>query len=217
MSNSKLIALDADGVLLNYNLAYASAWERAFGQRPALRNPQAYWAIDRWGVETLQGADLDRFWACFDAQFWSSVPAISGAVQACEKLVSAGYELVCVSALKPEFAQARQANLRAHGFPIEQVIATSNAGSVECSPKAQALAQLKPVAFVDDFLPYFAGVDQAVHKAVHKALILREPDGSPNTGPGLQQMDSTHTNLAQFADWWLERPHQIENNDESRF
>src|SRR5258708_10635187 len=28
-----IIALDADGVLLDYNRAYAGAWERAFGQR----------------------------------------------------------------------------------------------------------------------------------------------------------------------------------------
>jgi phosphoglycolate phosphatase-like HAD superfamily hydrolase len=30
--NNKIIALDADGVLLDYNLAYASAWQRAFGR-----------------------------------------------------------------------------------------------------------------------------------------------------------------------------------------
>ena len=46
-TQAKLIALDADGVLLDYNLAYASAWECAFGVRPQLRDPQAYWAIDR--------------------------------------------------------------------------------------------------------------------------------------------------------------------------
>ena len=91
MNTSKLIALDADGVLLDYNLAYAGAWERAFGQRPALRNPQAYWAVERWGVPVLQGEALQRFRSSFDAQFWSTVPAIAGAVRACEKLVAAGY------------------------------------------------------------------------------------------------------------------------------
>ena len=29
--NSRLMALDADGVLLDYNRAYAHAWQRAFG------------------------------------------------------------------------------------------------------------------------------------------------------------------------------------------
>ena len=41
-----IIALDADGVLLDYNRAYAGAWERAFGQRPAEADPHAYWAMD---------------------------------------------------------------------------------------------------------------------------------------------------------------------------
>jgi phosphoglycolate phosphatase-like HAD superfamily hydrolase len=201
MNTSKLIALDADGVLLDYNLAYASAWERTFGCRPQLRNPLAYWAMDRWTVESLQGEALQRFRSSFDAQFWSTVPAIAGAVQACEKLVAAGYELVCVSALKPEFAQARQANLKALGFHIEKVVATSNRAQPGHSPKADALAQLRPVAFVDDFLPYFQGVPAQIHAA----LVLREPDGSPNHGPGLDAVHSSHSNLAQFADWWLAR------------
>lgn len=201
MKKSKIIALDADGVLLDYNLAYASAWERAFGLRPVLQQADAYWAKDRWSVATLEGEALERFRARFDAQFWSSISAIAGAVQACEQLCAAGHELVCVSAIKPQFAEARQANLREQGFPIARVIATSSSADLNQSPKAQALAQLRPAAFVDDFLPYFEGVDENIHKA----LVLREQGGSPNTGAGLQVVDSTHTNLAEFARWWLAR------------
>lgn len=46
-----VIALDADGVLLDYNLAYAAAWQRAFGFYPRERDRCAYWAVDRWDVE----------------------------------------------------------------------------------------------------------------------------------------------------------------------
>ncbi|WP_370678687.1 HAD family hydrolase [Comamonas sp. GB3 AK4-5] len=206
MKLSKTIALDADGVLLNYNLAYAAAWERAFGLAPALKNAQAYWAVDRWDVQHLEGEPLQRFRASFDRDFWSSVPAMAGAVQACHRLVAAGWELVCVSALKPEFAQARQDNLSQLGFPIGRVIATSGAvpGGSSISPKARALAELAPAAFVDDYLPYFQGV--SAH--IHKALVLREPQGSPNTGPGMQAIDSTHGYLAEFVDWWLENQPQ---------
>ena len=200
MTPSRLMALDADGVLLDYNLAYAAAWERAFGTRPQLCKPQAYWAKDRWGVATLEGEALNRFRASFDEAYWSSIPAISGAVQACEALVAAGYELVCVSAVKPEFGKARLGNLLALGFPIAQVYATSNEVTGR-SPKAQVLEKLQPVAFVDDYLPYFRGVPQCVHTA----LVRREQEGGPNTGPDLKAIDSTHHNLADFADWWLKR------------
>lgn len=65
----KLIVLDADGVLLDYNLAYASAWEKAFGNYPTLKYANAYWAKDRWAVDQLQGQSLAKFRNVFDESF----------------------------------------------------------------------------------------------------------------------------------------------------
>lgn len=192
------IALDADGVLLDYSSAYADAWAKAFGERPALRDPEAYWPIDRWAVARLHGERLATFRAAFDEQFWSTVPAIAGAVEACQRLVDAGYRLVCISAMEGAFAAARRRNLEALGFPIAEVIATS-ADASQVSPKAVALAKLRAVAFVDDYLPYHRGI----MPPVHKALILRESNGSPNVGPELACVDSQHADLGAFTDWWL--------------
>lgn len=97
-----IIALDADGVLLDYNAAYRLAWERAFGQLPDLRDSNAYWAIDRWDVYRLEGTELAKFRTCFDEQYWKAIPAIPNAVKACEELCSAGFELVCVSAIESD-------------------------------------------------------------------------------------------------------------------
>ncbi|HEY8101664.1 MAG TPA: HAD family hydrolase [Burkholderiaceae bacterium] len=138
-------ALDADGVLLGYHHAYAHAWAKAFGTLPALRDRLAYWPLDRWVVRRLDGDELAQLRVCFDHDFWSTLPAIAGAVDACHALVHAGYDLVCVSAIRPQFASARLKNLRDRGFPIEQVIATHNEGA-DISPKATALQQLRPVA-----------------------------------------------------------------------
>ncbi len=194
------IALDADGVLLDYHHAYRHAWHRAFGEMPQLRDPLAYWPIDRWEVRHLVGKELDHFRTCFDENFWSTIPAIAGAVDACVKLYQAGYELVCVSAIEARFQTARLNNLRDCGFPIGQVIATESVGD-RVSPKASVLRELRPIAFVDDFLPYLMGIPQDVHSA----LILREPNGSPNQGDGISMVNSTHKDLAQFACWWLSR------------
>lgn len=139
------IALDADGVLLDYGLAYAGAWERAFGGRPAERDPTAYWPVDRWDVIRLEGNDeLATFRAAFDEEFWASIPPVAGAVEACAALAEAGYDLVCVTALPDEFRAARQRNLRAHGFPIDVVHATDNVLTA-ASPKADTLNALAPV------------------------------------------------------------------------
>jgi len=195
-----LIALDADGVLLDFHLGYAWAWQRAFGVAPAERDAQAYWPIDRWAVERLDAAGRARFRAAFDEQFWATVPAIDGAVDACHRLRGAGFDLVCVSALDLQFEAARLRNLRDLGFPIERVIATGNAAG-ERSPKADTIAALQPIAFVDDYVPYMRGVPEHVHTA----LIMRAPNGSPNTGPDMELAKSVHDDLAGFADHWLAR------------
>jgi phosphoglycolate phosphatase-like HAD superfamily hydrolase len=195
-----LIALDADGVLLDFHLGYASAWQRAFGTAPLERDPQAYWPMDRWHVERLDAERRAVFRAAFDEHFWSTVPAIPGAVDACHRLRDAGYDLVCVSALDLDFEAARLHNLRAAGFPIDRVIATGNAPG-ERSPKADPIAALAPVAFVDDYAPYLRGVPAAVYTA----LVLRAPNGSPNTGDDLRLARSVHDDLAGFVEHWLTR------------
>jgi beta-phosphoglucomutase-like phosphatase (HAD superfamily) len=195
-----LIALDADGVLLDFHLAYADAWRRAFGTAPQERDREAYWPLDRWQVERLEGEQLSHFSAHFDEQFWSTVPAIGGAVDACERLADAGYALVCVSALDERFEAARLRNLRALGFPIGRVVATGNTSGTH-SPKALAIDALMPVAFVDDYLPYLRGI----RADVHAALVLRAPNGSPNTGSELSLAHSVHADLADFARHWLAR------------
>lgn len=173
--NRTVIALDADGVLLDYSEAYGRAWQRAFGEVPVIQDARAYWPMDRWGVPRLSGDRLDRFRTAFDEKFWSTIPPIPGAVEACQLLESNGYRLVCVTALARRYVGARAKNLNKLGFPIAEVIATGNDASVR-SPKSLALDALKPEAFVDDFAPYLLGVD----RRIHKALITRDPVGRPS-------------------------------------
>ncbi|MGZ5158384.1 MAG: HAD family hydrolase [Caldimonas sp.] len=195
-----LIALDADGVLLDFHLGYAGAWQRAFGAAPRERDPLAYWPMDRWDVERLDDPKRAHFRKHFDETFWTTVPAIEGAVEACHRLHDAGFDLVCVSALEAEYESARLRNLRSLGYPIERVVATGNAAG-ERSPKADAVAALSPEAFVDDYLPYMRGVPAHVHNA----LILRALNGSPNRGDDMALVHSTHPDLADFANHWLAR------------
>ncbi len=198
MENKKTIALDADGVLLDYNLAYASAWQRAFGDYPREKDPHAYWAIDRWDVQRLAGSDLAKFKSCFDAAFWSSLTALPGALEACHALDAAGFNLVCVTALPERFGAARLDNLRHLGFPITQVH-TADQPYEDRSPKADCLHALQPVAFVDDYAPFLAGVATQIHCA----LIHRRVTQSPYSSDQLALAASHHADLLDFANWWL--------------
>ena len=193
-----ILALDADGVLVDLHMGYAKAWERAFGVYPQERDPQAYWPADRWQVEKLDAEQRLMFRTQFDAPFWETLPAVAGAVDACHRLYDAGYELVCVTALEERFQAARLRNLRQLGFPIKRVLATGHTEGGR-SPKADAIEKLKPVAFVDDYIAYMRGVPAYVHTA----LVLRAPNGSPNVGDDLLLARSIHQDLAAFADHWI--------------
>lgn len=196
LSGRPIIALDGDGVLLDYSLAYAPLWERAFGYRPVERDKDAYSPLDRWAVERLEGERLAALQACMDEHFWSTMPPCDRAVAACHRLHDAGFELVCVSALPLQFEAARLRNLREADFPIERVIATGSADEGR-SPKADALERLAPLVFVDDHLQYFRGVALGIHRA----LICRGPNGTPNVGLELNEVHSLHADLWQFSEW----------------
>lgn len=99
-SPTKTIAIDCDGVLLDYHAAYAHAWQR------------------------VTGPSLNRLRATSNEDFWSTIPAIRGALEVCELLAGLGYELVCVTALEERFLRARAWDLQSLGFPIARVITT---------------------------------------------------------------------------------------------
>lgn len=203
MTRKPIIVLDADGVLLDYHHAYRHLWQRAFGVLPELADPQAYFPYDRWNVPRLDTVEREQLRACQDEPFWESLPAIEGALSAALSLHAAGYDLVCASALPLKYEAARLKNIRNLGFPIEQVFATpaNSEGQSSRSPKASVLEKLRPIAFVDDYAPYLRGIPPEVHAA----LILREPNGSPNVGEDLTLSHSKHEDLAGFAQWWLNR------------
>lgn len=199
---SKLIALDCDGVLLDYATAYGQAWTRAFGERLTLVDPYAYWPTDRWGVPRLSGQALEQFRAVFDDTFWRTIPPVESAVEACEQLVRAGYELICVTALEARHLEARRHNLRELGFPLSHIYATGSLPTAsDASPKAALLNDLQPACFVDDYVPYLVGVDDRIHRV----LITRDPDGSPNTGPLLALADACFPDLWAFASDLVQR------------
>lgn len=116
--NRPTITIDTDGVLLDYHLAYRDAWHKTFGVIPNIREPLGYCPIDRWEVQRLTGSDLENFRESFDPQFWSTVPAIAGALDACLKLHRAEHELVCISGVEQQFQISRLDNLKALGFPM---------------------------------------------------------------------------------------------------
>lgn len=192
-----LIAIDGDGVVFDYSGSYRLAWEHAFGVSLKDARPNAYWARDRWNVPFL--ADTSHLKAAMaELSFWKNMKALEGAQEACRILKRAGYRLCCVTALDAEFESDRFENLKSLEFEFDDCIATGNMQKDGISPKAEVLKKLMPAAFVDDFSPFFIGVDGNIHKA----LIEPGKEDSPNTGDNLKHANSSHHNLLDFAKYW---------------
>jgi phosphoglycolate phosphatase-like HAD superfamily hydrolase len=197
-----LIALDADGVLLDYHAGYAMAWQNAFGETLSVRDPQGYHPMQYWNVPQLsaEGQQHLRQYG-FTEEVWSTMPALPGAVLACQQLRELGYRLECVTALPAKWQQARAVNLAQLGFELDAVHAVGierhGADKVAGNPKRDCIAHLAPAFFVDDYLAYFQGVPTGVWRA----LIDVRPNGSPNHDPALEPPHSRHPSLLAFALW----------------
>lgn len=198
--NNNLITIDGDGVMVDYTTAYGRRWAQCFGTIPRVLDANAYWPRDVYSVEELEGERLEKFRHHGGDAFWQSFDALPGAVEACLKLSKAGFDLVCVTALTPQYGPARLANLRNLGFPIDKVYATGDDHDGR-NPKQELINELKPAAFVDDYLHYMQGIDPAVHTA----LIEAGKNKSPNWDSKYQPPKGIYKNLLAFADWWVDR------------
>jgi phosphoglycolate phosphatase-like HAD superfamily hydrolase len=191
------IVLDADGVLVDYRAPFPQVYKRAFGVDVAYV-ADMYHAHNMFGVPFQNEAEWARFFESFGDDVWSNLPAMPGAVNACERLVAAGHRLTCVTAIPPAFRDARRRNLKALGFPIERVICTDR-GLSGVNPKLEVVRAIAPVAFVEDMASNFEGIEDTTHAA----LLHRDQPDTPNTRTLRALADSEHVNLAAFVDWWL--------------
>lgn len=199
MSNAKrpwIIGVDCDGVLLDYNRGYGAMWEQYFGVTLSENEPLAYHATHFWGLEAL--AKDHGFWDHFDQHGWSNMPAMPGAVEACQRLAAAGHTLVCITSMPAHRAEMRLANLKALDFPIEQVIATGSHADRTANPKREAIEILKPDWFVDDELLKLKDLGR-----VRCVLIDPGHPDSPNEGQDNSFLEVSVSSLSAFADFLL--------------
>jgi phosphoglycolate phosphatase-like HAD superfamily hydrolase len=195
-----LIALDADGVLLDYNRAFGMLWCDYFGCELEIVEPKAYHATNFWGVEPPDKGH--EFWNYFDHHGWHAMPAMEGAVEACLALAREGHDLVCVTSMPTHRAGERLANLQALGFPIERVIATGSAADAGANPKKEAIEALCPDWFVDDELRKLKDLAPDI------CLALVDPGhpDCPNAGQQRRHLAMTVPSLAEFAKALLNMP-----------
>lgn len=120
-----------------------------------------------FGIEWTQ-EEKKQFRDYWDIDGWRSMPPIHGALEACHRLVNAGYELVCVTAMPEKFSEHRLENFRTHGFPISRLYGVDyDKTTTSVNPKKEIIEEIHPLVFVDDLKRNFADLEGVHTKLVH--------------------------------------------------
>lgn len=167
------LVVDVDYVLLDYGTGYRNHWERLLGRAVTEKDPNAYWAKDRYDVPTLTGDDLTAFRKSFDETFWKSLEPLDKAIEAYLRL-SEVFNVIACTASDPKFNEVRQDNLRSVGFTGIVLHSVGQSPDPHINPKANTINSLNPVAVVDD-LPL--GLSQ-LNAGIHRFLIARNHSDS---------------------------------------
>jgi hypothetical protein len=192
----RILAIDGDGVLVDYRQAYPDVWRAAFGTNIEMVHPDAYHAHTAYGITWENAEQEAHFFKHFGEEAWSSMPLMSGVEEGCEMLVKAGFTLVCVSSMNPAFEAARKRNFERYELPISQVYAVKRHGTG--NPKKEVLERLQAEALADDLMDNFEGLSPDIHKA----FINYGRFDCPSLKSALVA-DSVHEGFLDFARYWV--------------
>lgn len=188
-----IIALDCDGVLLDYNHTYGIIYEKSFGIKPKIVNNEAYHANNYFNL-SMTDDEKKVFFSVFDKEGWKDMKALPQAIEAVDLLDALGFEIVCVTAMPHHAEKDRLFNLKNLGFKIDKVIATGSSINGE-NPKKKYIEQIKPQYFADDLLHNFHNIETDT-KFV---LIEWKSFDSPNHGQDFNIAHYRHDNLYNFV------------------
>lgn len=204
-----IIAIDADGVMLDYNLAFKDAYEKAFSTLLSLHDEKAFHAKNMWGISDFESEQKAHFYKASDSyQIWKNMPAIKDSVDAVNKMVQLGYEVVCVTSMPPKYQEDRLYNLQTLGFKISKVIATNRVSDE--NPKKKYIEELKPLYFIDDLLKNFEGIKGDTE------LVYVEREYSDNPNKDYRHIPFHHTvsSLKEFSNFLVKKELAHEANYE---
>lgn len=186
-------AADVDGVLLDFLKGFENTAHKVLGRQISRRN-NAWCLADAYNL-TME--ERDEVWNSFHHhKTLRELPPMPGALEAIERLQDVGCALHAVTALPPEYADDREANLRDLGFKGDIYV-------VGDQPKTPVLRQLNPVFFVDDQLLH-------LHAApfIPNRVWIRTPQEQFSKANGAHTHEA-HSFLEFTAHWLEGRHHQL--------
>lgn len=158
---SKIIALDCDGVLLDYIETYQKLYEEMFNVKITPANPRSFNVDKNLGIDWSGREDKQaEFYELFAEKGWKMMNPLPGAIDATKHMVDMGYEIIVVTSMPEEKALDRAMNLRNVGIPFKDVVACGSHSLAKdgVNLKEKHLKKIKPEYFADDLLSNFHNV-----------------------------------------------------------
>ena len=108
---TKLIVLDCDGVLVDYNTYYGEMYQRIFNKKIEIINHNSYHAENYYGLTWENSQQKDYFISQFNLHGWHDMPALEGAVEATQTLKQQGYKIIILTSIPSSAQEKRHQNL----------------------------------------------------------------------------------------------------------
>lgn len=193
MNKDKIIVLDCDGVLLNYNETFGYIWEDFFQEKILVKNSNSFFAENYYGINIPKEKEED-FYEHFNQKAWGLMNELPQAIEATHKLKEAGYKILVVTSINKSAQEPRHNRLLQLGFSVDATIATGLKIG-QHNPKKTYIDALQPEYFVDDLIDNFHNLESKSH------LILIENNwhDSPNKDHNIK-LHSEHPSLWNFVD-----------------
>lgn len=158
---SKIIALDVDGVLLDFMNPFDIAAKEVFGCK--INKDRNEHGMEQYDLLQRASINQDQLFEIFDymikTKMYSKFPALPGAVEAIAKIQAAGFDIYNVTAIPDGVRDQRLKNLQdALNFKPKEIICVGMGKS-----KKEALEELRPQIFIDDRLHYLEEVPFIYH------------------------------------------------------
>lgn len=176
MWGRKKVVLDVDGVVLDFYKGAARVLEEMLG-RPMIKVDNRPATKYRYGLTDKQYQDM-RVVMRSHPHGWRNLPVLAGAVEAIEKMQSAGYKVSFLSSCGQSLFDLRRENLDALGLYDCELICVEDADK---NAKGVVLSRLQPVAFVDDHMKMLAQATMVKERVWidHGCSLELDPDGVP--------------------------------------
>lgn len=194
----KIIALDCDDVLTEYNKRWGELYAEFFQLEslPVVK-PNAHYNTHRFGI-TWENREKERvaFDHYFNEKGWATMYALEGAAEATHMLKDMGYKIFVVTRMPKHAENHRTDNLNSLGITFDAVIGAGHAKHKLHNPKKEYINALEPEYFVDDLMDNFHEISENV-KLVWLDL-QRDPTDNYHLFKDIKLHDK-HPNLLNFV------------------